>query len=201
MEVSHLCSATEAECCNDSQALWLSKQKDMTSTPTNCSSRVITDDSWPGSLNLFRDSLEDKKNVTGRSVILNHSSPISSKASNCLVQDQVERVKKSETGSGWRLFGIDIRSNSNILPQPEKEALVSDNGKQAPSLIAELDANGSQKPEILNSTKEDKQVQLEAKQKEAQCKQGSAASTRTRTKVKFMHYFILQEWLKAFSCV
>ncbi|KAM7472316.1 hypothetical protein LguiA_010499 [Lonicera macranthoides] len=146
---------------------------------------------WPSSLNLFRDSTNDNKNVSARpNPLSDYNSPVSSRASNGHALDQQERAKKSEICTGYRLFGIDLRSssNNNNLPPQEKELvgskIVANNSTICPSPVNTPEADKVQNLDSSKSLKEKKQIPLEATQKEAQSKQGCTTLTRTRTKVQ-----------------
>ncbi|CAA0827197.1 Auxin response factor 11 [Striga hermonthica] len=101
-------------------ALWPPKQKDI--------SVWSAVSHMNGSLKSpFRESTEENKNVPA----------VRSKEANCL--DQVQGTKKFESSSVCRLFGIDLRNNSNNVP--------------VPNIVSNC--------ENSNSTKEKKQVHLE----------------------------------------
>lgn len=161
---------------------------------------------WPSSLNLFRDSTSDNKNVSARpNPLSDYNSPVSSRASNGHALDQQERAKKSEICTGYRLFGIDLRSssNNNNLPPQEKELvgskIVANNSTICPSLVNTPKADKVQNLDSSKSLKEKKQIPLEATQKEAQSKQGCTTLIRTRTKVK-MHRFCNYDWNDLLTC-
>lgn len=167
---------TESE-RGESQAVCPRKQKDKTGTCII--SEGLADGIWKSSMNLFREPAEAKKYVIHPSGMPEHNSPVSSRATNSLVKDQTEHGKRSEIGTGCRLFGIDLR-NSNISP-PAKEVkdsfIVADSNKQASS-VAQLDAD---RAENLNLNKENEKVLLEAIEEETLNKH--CVSKRTRTKV------------------
>lgn len=165
---------------SESQAVCPPNQKD--NNGTYIISRGLTDGSWMSSMNLFREPAEAKKYVIYPFVMPEYVSPVSSRASNNVVKDQMERGKRSETSTGCRLFGIDLRNSSNI-PSPAKEVkdsfVVADSNKQASS-VAQLEAD---RAENLDFNKEKEKVLLEATEDQTQNKHGSGASKRTRTKV------------------
>lgn len=138
------------------------------------------------SLNLFPDSAEENKALTTWSSVSGYASPIPSRQSNGLMHEQVEKGKKYENSVGCRLFGIDLTSNSNAAA-PEKEPVHStvDCSGTKVSVPATGEADRAQSMDVSMSSKEQKQVVPEALPKEMQSKQGSTASARTRTKVKF----------------
>lgn len=127
------------------------------------------------------NNVEIHKNVIERSTLTDYASPPLSRASNCHVLNQ-EKGKKPETSTGCRLFGIDLRNNSNNLPPPKKEVagsnIVSKSGPTGDALEAD------NAPKTEQSLEEKNLVQLEeTSTKEVQNKQGCTTSTRTRTKV------------------
>uniref|UniRef100_A0A5B6Z9K6 Auxin response factor n=1 Tax=Davidia involucrata TaxID=16924 RepID=A0A5B6Z9K6_DAVIN len=190
LELSRLGSITEVQSI-ESQAVWPPKQKDLNSNLTNssscCSSRAWADGIWPpppgnGSLNLFRNSIDDNKIVAGQSIFSDYTCPAVSS-----ILDQVEKGEKSETWTGCRLFGIDLTENSNSPARPEKELACLNTvigGTKGPTPVAASEGDRAQDPDLLKSSKEQKQVQSEALPKDTQSKQGCTSSTRTRTKVQ-----------------
>ncbi|KAJ0051467.1 hypothetical protein Pint_00602 [Pistacia integerrima] len=187
-ELTQLAGATEDQ-SSESQVLWPLRQKELDSNHLNgsnvCSSRVAPEGIWPTSphlsvsLNLFRDTT-DNKNSAARSNL----SSFSSRPSDGLLNDQAEKGKKSETSMGCRLFGIDLKHNSNIATPLAKEVIDStfDSYCIKGSIPAASDSDKAQNSDFLK--KELKQVTSEALLKETQNKRGSATSTRTRTKVQ-----------------
>ncbi|KAL8115069.1 hypothetical protein AgCh_021771 [Apium graveolens] len=157
-----------------SQAVCPPNQKDKNGT--YILSGGLSDGSWKNPMNLLHELAEAKKYAIHPSVMPKYNSPVSSRASNSLVKDQIERGKRSETSTGCRLFGIDLR-NSHI-PSPAKEVKdslnVTESNKQASS-VAQLEADRAEK--------KNEKVLLETIEEETRNKNGSCASKRTRTKV------------------
>ncbi|XP_055817103.1 auxin response factor 11 isoform X1 [Solanum dulcamara] len=177
---------------HDNQLFWSSKQNSSLSNGvSNTSCRTHLSGAWQhsmlanGSLNLIRDSIEDNKPLITRSTLLDYGSPMSSRVSNGLLHDQVNRGNKREMSSGCRLFGIDLRNNSNNTSTKAKEMLgpnvTSNCADEAPIVPDESGVVKDQNVEHLNPSEEKRQVQLEALPKDAH-KQG-LTSSRTRTKV------------------
>ncbi|PSS26273.1 Auxin response factor like [Actinidia chinensis var. chinensis] len=188
-EFSHLVSTPDVQ-SNESQAVWPPKQKDLSSNITNnsssCCSRAWADGFWSPSLNRFQDSIGDNKIVAARSVS-DYNSHVSSRASNSVTLNQVERGKKSETYIGCRLFGIDLNNHYINPAHPDKElacpSYASSGAKSPTPVVSEADMN--QNADLSKSSKEEaKEVQAERLPKETQSKQGCTTSTRTRTKVQ-----------------
>lgn len=178
LELSNLTSANDVH-SNEKQVFWPPKQKDHHGNLP--SSAPHSGGVWPSltnangsSLSLFRESTDDNKNVMLLSGIPNYHSPVSSRVSNC-----VDQIKMSETAPACRLFGFDLRNNSNKNPPPlEKEAPLP-----RPSTITDCErpeTDEKQHVEILASSKERKDVQMEAPPNDTQ---GSVPSSRTRIKV------------------
>ncbi|XP_016446938.2 auxin response factor 18 isoform X1 [Nicotiana tabacum] len=178
LEVSHVGSIA------DNQLYWSSEQNNSLSNGvSNTSCRTHLSGAWQhsmlanGPLNMLRDSIEDNKQLTAQSILLDYGSPMSSRASNGLLLDQVNRGNKHEISSTCRLFGIDLRNNSNNTPTSEKDA---------PNITSNYadgsEADKDQNVEHFNPSEEKKQVQLEALLKDThkQC----LTSSRTRTKVQ-----------------
>ncbi|KAK6137081.1 hypothetical protein DH2020_029180 [Rehmannia glutinosa] len=162
LELSYLTSTNDVQ-SSENQVFWPPKQKEI-----NVWSHV-------NALSLFRESTEDNKNVTIRSALPDYLSPVSSKATNCL--DQVQGIKTFENASACRLFGIDLRNNSNNNPRPN---IVSD----CDATLKRSETDGLQKVDLLNSSKERKHVQIEVSPNDMQGKQSFASSSRTRIKVQ-----------------
>lgn len=194
VEHSNLGGTTESE-RGDSQAVCTPEQKD--NNGSCIISGGLTDGRWKSSINLFGQRAKDKKYLIHPSVMPEYNSPVSSRASNSLVKDQMEMAKRTETSTSCRLFGIDLR-NSNNIPLPVKEVkdslIAADSGKQASS-VAQLEAN---RAEDLDLNKEKAKVLLEEIEKETQNKHGSNALKRTRTKVArhtsthVLHHFLIK---------
>ncbi|KAL6495593.1 Arf11p [Orobanche gracilis] len=106
LELSRLTRAIDVQ-RGEGQEFWPSKHNEI-SVSTNVS-HVNN-----GSLNLFQESEEDKKNELAQSARLDYRSLVSSKAVDRL--DQVPVLETIETPPVCRLFGIDLRNNSNSIP-------------------------------------------------------------------------------------
>ncbi|KAK4418500.1 Auxin response factor 11 [Sesamum alatum] len=186
LELSHLTSTNDVKAVKTS--FLPPKQKDVNSNLP--SSRAHPGGVWPsvpqmnGSLSLFREPTEDNKSVAVRSVLPDFQSPVSSRASNCL--DQVEGIKRLEAASACRLFGIDLRNNSNKVPQVGKEVsfplvnIIPD----CDATLKKSEADGTQSVDLLNSSKERKHVQTEVSPNDMQGKLSFGSSSRTRIKVQ-----------------
>ncbi|TMW99717.1 hypothetical protein EJD97_002112 [Solanum chilense] len=192
LEVSHLGGITEVQ-SRDNQLFWSSKQSsNLSNGMSNTSCRTHLSGAWQhnmlanSSLNLLRDSIEDNKQLITRSAVLDYGSPMSSRVSSGLLHDQVNRGSKHVISSACRLFGIDLRNNSNNTPSKAKEMLgpniTSNCADEAPVVHAESEVDKDQNVGHLNPSEEKKQFQLEALPKDTQ-KQGPTSS-RTRTKVQ-----------------
>lgn len=185
LEVSHVGSIA------DNQLYWSSEQNNSLSNGvSNTSCRTHLSGAWQhsmlanGPLNMLRDSIEDNKQLTAQSILLDYGSPMSSRASNGLLLDQVNRGNKHAISSTCRLFGIDLRNNSNNTPTSEKDPpnVTSNCADGAPTVHDGSEVDKDQNVEHLNPSEEKKQVQLEALLKDThkQC----LTSSRTRTKVQ-----------------
>ncbi|KAL9385294.1 hypothetical protein Peur_022304 [Populus x canadensis] len=175
--------------------VWSMRQKEIDGNLNNngcCNSRARPEGIWPSSshmnvsLNFFPDSAGDNKCAKTQSIISGFASSISSRQSNGLINEQVERGRKFENSVGCRLFGIDLTSNSGIAAVPDKEPaypIVDYNGTQG-LVPASSEAEKAQTMDVSMSSKEQKQVVPDTLAKESQSKQGSTTSTRTRTKVQ-----------------
>ncbi|KAJ6686421.1 AUXIN RESPONSE FACTOR 11 [Salix purpurea] len=193
-ELAQLGCSTEVQ--SSESHVWSMRQKEIDSNLLNnsssCNTRARPEGMWPSSphmnvsLNFFPDSAGDNDFATTRSIISGFSSPMSSRQSNCLISEQVEKGRKYENSAGCRLFGIDLTSNSGSSAPPEKEPaypIVDSNGTKV-LVPAASEAERAQTMDVSMYSKEQKQVLSEALLKESRSKQGSATSTRTCTKVQ-----------------
>ncbi|XP_050385256.1 auxin response factor 18 [Argentina anserina] len=180
-EPNHLGGVAEVQ-SSGSQAAWPPRQKE--SNGSSYSSRIICAEGiWSYSpnvnvsLSLFADSKEGNKNVTTGSTLPGFSSP-PSKPCNGSVQDQLETGKKSESSSGFRLFGYDV-PNSTTASLHERESMftTASCGAKGPNLAADQGLDNAQ------ISKDHMQVLPDMPPIETQSKQGSTVSTRSRTKV------------------
>ncbi|XP_042981861.1 auxin response factor 18 isoform X1 [Carya illinoinensis] len=178
-ELTQLSAAAEVVQSCDTSVAWPSRMKEI----NNNRSRVRAEGTWSSSphvnisLDLFSDSLEDNKTVTLQSTLSDFLSPVSSRISNGLVNDHVEKEIKSETSLGCRLFGIDLTKNSETIAL----ATMVSGGAKGQSPTAASKVNAVHKPDA-KSSKEQKQLIPDESLKETLSKQGSILSTRTRTK-------------------
>ncbi|KAJ6338327.1 hypothetical protein OIU76_007907 [Salix suchowensis] len=193
-ELAQLGCSTEVQ--SSESHVWSMRQKEIDSNLLNnsssCNTRARPEGIWPSSphmnvsLNFFPDSAGDNDFATTRSIISGFPSPMSSRQSNCLISEQVEKGRKYENSAGCRLFGIDLTSNSGSSAPPEKESaypIVDSNGTKV-LVPAASEAERAQTMDVSMYSKEQKQVLSEALLKESRSKQGSATSTRTCTKVQ-----------------
>ncbi|KAJ6334672.1 hypothetical protein OIU78_011521 [Salix suchowensis] len=197
-ELAQLGCSTEVQ--SSESHVWSMRQKEIDSNLLNnsssCNTRARPEGIWPSSphmnvsLNFFPDSAGDNDFATTRSIISGFPSPMSSRQSNCLISEQVEKGRKYENSAGCRLFGIDLTSNSGSSAPPEKESaypIVDSNGTKV-LVPAASEAERAQTMDVSMYSKEQKQVLSEALLKESRSKQGSATSTRTCTKVQMQGY-------------
>ncbi|KAJ6710313.1 AUXIN RESPONSE FACTOR 11 [Salix koriyanagi] len=193
-ELAQLGCSTEVQ--SSESHVWSMRQKEIDSNLLNnsssCNTRARPEGIWPSSphmnvsLNFFPDSAGDNDFATTQSIISGFPSPMSSRQSNCLISEQVEKGRKYENSAGCRLFGIDLTSNSGSSAPPEKESaypIVDSNGTKV-LVPAASEAERAQTMDVSMYSKEQKQVLSEALLKESRSKQGSATSTRTCTKVQ-----------------
>ncbi|KAL5572134.1 hypothetical protein UlMin_021731 [Ulmus minor] len=169
---------------SNSQVVWPPRQME-TPNSNYFGSMVRTEGNWPSSprmdmsLNLFSDSTGDNKSASARSMLSSYGSPVSSRPTNGLMQNHMEKPMKPEASTGCRLFGINLTRNFITASPPEKDP--------ACSVLASSGALGSTPAPPSDTDKAQDQEQRnvsEASPKETQSIQGSILSTRTRTKVQ-----------------
>ncbi|KAL9435276.1 hypothetical protein AB3S75_021531 [Citrus x aurantiifolia] len=188
-DITQVVGATEGQ-SSESQVVRPMRQKEIDNTIINnsndCSSRLAPEGIWPSSphlnvsLNLFPDSTDDHRIVAAQSVLSGYAS--SGRPGNAVIHEEVERGKKSEASLGCWLFGIDLKHNSNTAAPLGRKVVDPTTGTSGVkgSARAASDFDTSQNQDL----KEVKRGMADVSRKETQNKQGSAASTRTRTKVQ-----------------
>lgn len=190
------CSAASHELSNinttadgwikENHAFWNCKQKEINSRSYSGSwmhpSGIWSTKFLNGSLELFRDSAEDNKNFPTRAGICDFNSPVSSRSSNGLAHDHIERGKKQDGFSGCRLFGIDLRNNSNNASLEKKAPPADIIANHANNTTAPIDICDQER--LKKSFKDKKPVLSNDSLKDLQNRQSVSGSTRTRTKVQ-----------------
>ncbi|KAL5796003.1 hypothetical protein ACOSQ2_000823 [Xanthoceras sorbifolium] len=184
-ELIQLGTAAEVQ-SSERQVVWPMRQKETDSNLANnsngCNSRVPSEGIWPSphsnvSLNFFPDSSDDGKIVAPRSVFSSYASSVPSRPSNDLAHDQMEKGKQSETSVGCRLFGIDLKNNSNA-PAPLGKIVADPTIDSCGTKGFLPAASTADRDQNFDSTKSLKEL------KETQSKQASTSPMRTRTKVQ-----------------
>lgn len=173
-EPTQLAGSTEVQ-SNENQVVWPLRAKETDN------SRFRPLGIWPSSPHmnvsihhLFADPKLDNENVSARSILSGYAPSLPLRPCNDANTERAEEVKKSETSAGCRLFGFDLKNNSNTVKKSTSPP-----------------APDSDKPQNLD-TKEMKQANAEVLAKEPQSKAGSAApSSRTRTKVNYVKFLLL----------
>ncbi|XP_043716566.1 auxin response factor 11-like [Telopea speciosissima] len=191
-------SGVEAQ-SNENQALWHPKQQEskgsLINSSNSCTSKTWTDGGWlqspqvDVSLNLFQESAEDRKTGISCSFLPGFSTVDASKLSNNLMVDPVDRRKKPEMASGYRLFGIDLVNIPDIPGSTEKTPScpmsVSSATIDGSTPLAGSGADSDQKSDLSKVSKEQKQCLLQVSPKESQSKLSfCSSSTRSRIKVQ-----------------
>ncbi|KAG6684778.1 hypothetical protein I3842_12G079300 [Carya illinoinensis] len=174
---------------SENHAMWLQKQTDVNS---NSISRTQTDASWLSSpracvtQHLFQDTIDDCKSVSKWPSLPGYSTPHSSKLNNDPFPDPVEKVKKADTASGCRLFGIELINHSTTsLPVEEattQPISMSNGSTEGRSTLSAIDSD--HKYDLSKDSKEKQLGQLQVLLKDIQSKQNCSTSTRSRTKVQ-----------------
>ncbi|EEF43383.1 hypothetical protein RCOM_1311830 [Ricinus communis] len=173
---------------NENHIMWHHKQNDINSH-SNSISRTQTEGGWLSSplvnvsQHLFQEVTEDSKSVSNWPVVSGYSTPQSSKLNDSIL-DPVEKGRKSDVATSYRLFGIELINHSaSSLPTekaPAQPLSVSSGTTEAHVVSTLSAADSDQKSDI---SKERKPEQLHVSPKDAQSRQ-SSASTRSRTKVQ-----------------
>ncbi|XP_040989882.1 auxin response factor 9 isoform X1 [Juglans microcarpa x Juglans regia] len=176
---------------SENHAMWHHKQTDVNSS-SNSISRTQTDGSWLSSprarvtRHLFQDTMDDGKSVSKWPSLPGYSTPHSSKPNNDPFPDPVEKVKKADTASGCRLFGIELMNHSTTsLPVEEattQPISMSNGATEGRSTLSAIDSD--HKYDLSKDSKEKQLGQLQVPPKDIQSKQNCSTSTRSRTKVQ-----------------
>ncbi|KAB2037784.1 hypothetical protein ES319_D03G101400v1 [Gossypium barbadense] len=171
---------------NENHVIW-HMQTEMSSS---CSSVLKTQNegSWLSSpcmsvsKHRFPDARDDSKCASGWPVLSGLSNP---QVNNDSTFDPIEKVKKSETASSCRLFGIELINHSASSRQLERTPtqLSTMTASTAEGHHTLSPNNSCQKSEISKDSNE-KQEQLQLQAKEIQSRQSCPSSTRSRTKVQ-----------------
>ncbi|PKI77889.1 hypothetical protein CRG98_001681 [Punica granatum] len=176
----------------DHHVLWHHSQTDMNGScmngSGNCNSipRTRNEGVWPSSScvtvtqHVFEETNEEDKAVSTWPIVPAYSTAYPSKPKTELTLDPVEKVKKPETASSCRLFGIDLMSHS-VSPRPQEKVPVEPLNVSAVSNEMSV-ADSSLKPELSKAPKDTNQGQ-QVWAKESQSKQ-NVISSRSRTKVQ-----------------
>ncbi|KAK7843155.1 auxin response factor 9-like [Quercus suber] len=172
--------------------VWHHKQMDINSN-SNSISRTQTDGSRFSSphtcatQHLFQEMVDDSKSVSAWPAHVGCSTPHSLKLNNDPSPDPVEKAKKTETATSYRIFGFELISHStgslpveNATVQPVSVSSGSTEGHV--STLSAIDSD--QKSDLSKGSKDRQLGQLQVPSKEIQSKQNFFASTRSRTKVQ-----------------
>ncbi|KAI3867340.1 hypothetical protein MKW98_001774 [Papaver atlanticum] len=165
---------------SETQSIWLPKQNENMGNFVNNNSitRIQRESLGNASLDLFQDD-RTASMWSGHLGYSNADYPPITK--NDQMQDQVESEKKSETPSGYRLFGIELINNTNTPANIVKEPV---NDITCSIVVAEITCpsalSGSEsdpQSALSNASKEQQQVLLQTQPK------SFSTTTRSRTKV------------------
>ncbi|KAK6263277.1 hypothetical protein QUC31_009093 [Theobroma cacao] len=175
---------------NENHVMWHHMQTDMNSICSSIS-KTQNEGSWlssPGmsvSQHLFPDGREDSKSVSGWPVLSGFSKP---QLKNESTFDPIEKVKKFETASSCRLFGIELinhsASSTPLERTPTQLSTMTGGSTEGHGQSSLSPADSDQKSEISKDSKGKKQEQLQVSAKEIQSRQSCSSSTRSRTKVQ-----------------
>ncbi|GMY30567.1 auxin response factor 9 [Fagus crenata] len=175
---------------SENHVLWHHKQ---IINNSNSISRTPTDGSWLSSphtcvtQHLFQEPVNDSKSSSAWSAHPGYSTPHSSKLNNDPLPDPVEKAKKTETATCYKIFGFELINHSTSSPPVEKATTqpVSVSSGSTEGHVSALSAiDSDQKSDLSKSSKERQPRQLQVLSKEIQSKQNCFTSTRSRTKVQ-----------------
>ncbi|KAL2320077.1 hypothetical protein Fmac_029046 [Flemingia macrophylla] len=173
---------------NENTGMWHHLHTEINSKSNSSSTalRNQTEGSWLSSphsscpSHLFQDTTDDSKSVSAWPV----SKPHASRLNNDHTPDQVDKERKVETATSYRLFGIELIDHSRNSPTVEK---ASAHAVDVPKVTAEGSAStlsrtdAGQKLDVpMAISKERKHEQQQVSPKESQSKQ----ICRSRTKVQ-----------------
>lgn len=182
-------SATPEGKRSENHAMWRNKPSDNNNNNAG-SSRTQPDGSWisPSHLSvsqhLFQDTTEDNKSVSTWSVISGYPTPPSTKLKNDSALETMDKVKKPEAPTSYRLFGIDLINHPNSSPRVQKESVQpvsASSGSSEAHVQSTISAADQEQKSDLSKEKKPELSQVSAK--DIQSWQSGSASTRSRTKV------------------
>lgn len=178
---------------SENHVIWHPNQTDINSNNnSSLISRPQTDGNWLSSphtcvtQHLFQDTVDDSKSVSTWAALPSYSTPHSSKLENESFPDPVEKAKKADTATSYRLFGIELINHPTSSPTVEKTYAqpISVSNGSTERHISTLPATDSDHKSDLSKDSKDTQVgQMQVPPKEIQSRQNCFASTRSRTKV------------------
>jgi len=177
---------------SENRVIWHPNQTDIISN-NSLISRPQTDGSWLSSphtcvtQHLFQDTVDDSKSVSTWAALPSYSTPHSSKLENESFLDPVEKVKKADTATSYRLFGIELINHPASSPTVEKanaQPISVSNGSTERHISTLPATDSDHKSDLSKDSKDTQAGQMQVPPKEIQSRQNCFASTRSRTKVQ-----------------
>lgn len=196
-EISQISGGTNEVQSSNNRVVWALGQRKLDSNSSHCNPIANVEGIWPSpplniSLNLYPDSTFERELVQKQPQSSPYSSSVTSKPSSDLIHpDQLEKGSKPDISLGCRIFGIDLKKNSSIVPTnssivPTLERrsscllMVSDGAPEPVTMAVvtpQVDAGN------LSQHSKEQQLSSELSTKGTQTKHISNLSSRTRTKV------------------
>ncbi|KAA0050656.1 hypothetical protein IC582_000673 [Cucumis melo] len=197
-EISQISGGTNEVQSSNNRVVWALGQRKLDSNSSHCNPIANVEGIWPSpplniSLNLYPDSTFERELVQKQPQSSPYSSSVTSKPSSDLIHpDQLEKGSKPDISLGCRIFGIDLKKNSSIVPTnssivPTLERrsscllMVSDGAPEPVTMAVvtpQVDAGN------LSQHSKEQQLSSELSTKGTQTKHISNLSSRTRTKVQ-----------------
>jgi auxin response factor len=184
---------------SENHIMWHPKQTDINSNNnSNSISRPQIDGSWLSSprtcvtQHLFQDMVDDSKSVSAWAALPSYSTPHLSKLENDSFPDPVEKAKKADTATSYRLFGFDLINHPTSSPKVEKanaQPISVSNGSTERHVSTLTSTDSDHKSDLSRDSKDMQVGQMQVPPKEIQSRQNCFASTRSRTKVLNEKYF------------
>ncbi|XP_059442488.1 auxin response factor 9 [Corylus avellana] len=177
---------------SENHVIWHPNQTDINSN-NSLISRPQTDGNWLSSphtcvtQHLFQDTVDDSKSVSTWAALPSYSTPHSSKLENESFPDPVEKTKKADTATSYRLFGIELINHPTSSPTVEKanaQPISVSNGSTERHISTLPAADSDHKSDLSKDSKDTQAGQMQVPPKEIQSRQNCFASTRSRTKVQ-----------------
>uniref|UniRef100_A0A7N1A0G5 Auxin response factor n=1 Tax=Kalanchoe fedtschenkoi TaxID=63787 RepID=A0A7N1A0G5_KALFE len=153
------------------------------------SSRLGPEGMWPSTqfLKMYHGSTEDGKTTRSTSILSGCNSMVTTRPDNVPAVDQLGSTRNMESPAGCRIFGIDFSKNLSTMIHSEREPASTSTAPVITSTVLlreDAVCMVDKKQDSLISSQELTKHVTDLSQKVTPTKNGTAGSSRTRTKVQ-----------------